>query len=311
MSQNESRQPETENGEEESPGAIGVGALLRNEKEKKGLSYAQISEITKLRALTLEALENEDWDRLPASVYVAGFIRSYARVLGLEEGEVVKLYQKAYPVQTTPPESLLRLGKTRKYVYVFLILLLLAVASAYYLWKERPIRGTALTSRETTPPASDKVTEPGTKQEVPSETEPRPSNDRIEVDLPSETDHVLINVGDSSDLLGGEHLSPLSFPDQILPLESEIRVEVESSEFYLRANIRERTWIRIYVDGQNSKEYLFLPGEQFEWKAKDGFDLLIGNAGGIDLEFNHEKIGNLGRSGQVVRLKLPQDYERR
>jgi hypothetical protein len=42
-----------------------------------------------------------------------------------------------------------------------------------------------------------------------------------------------------------------------------------------------------------------------------GFELLIGNAGGIDFELNGKKVGPIGRPGQVVRVRLPGDYDRR
>jgi hypothetical protein len=78
----------------------------------------------------------------------------------------------------------------------------------------------------------------------------------------------------------------------------------------LKAYVREGTWLRIFVDDQDPKEYIFRPGSQPEWRAKAGFELLVGNAGGIELEFEGKKIENLGALGQVVRLRLPEEYER-
>jgi hypothetical protein len=88
----------------------------------------------------------------------------------------------------------------------------------------------------------------------------------------------------------------------------EVMPSIEDLPLTLMANIRERTWIKIYVDDGDPKEYIFKPGSRHEWKARKGFDLTIGNAGGIDLEFNGEKIENLGAPGQVVRLVFPQYY---
>jgi cytoskeleton protein RodZ len=59
-----------------------------------------------------------------------------------------------------------------------------------------------------------------------------------------------------------------------------------------------------------SKEYVFAPSDTPEWEAEKGFELLIGNAGGIVLEFNGKKMDNLGKQGQVVRIKLPEEEER-
>lgn len=64
------------------------------------------------------------------------------------------------------------------------------------------------------------------------------------------------------------------------------------------------------MDDQGPKEYMFRPGSHLQWKATKGFEILIGNAGGIDLEFSGTEIKNLGGHGKVVRLRLPEDYER-
>jgi hypothetical protein len=49
---------------------------------------------------------------------------------------------------------------------------------------------------------------------------------------------------------------------------------------------------------------LLKPGEKIEYKAAS-FDMDIGNAGGIKIKFRGKEIENLGKSGQVVRLRLP------
>ena len=83
----------------------------------------------------------------------------------------------------------------------------------------------------------------------------------------------------------------------------------EETGLVLKAVIRERTWVRIFVDDRDPKEYIFQPGSEPEWTAKQGFELLVGNAGGIKLELNGKRIEDLGKRGEVVRLRLPKDNE--
>jgi hypothetical protein len=85
---------------------------------------------------------------------------------------------------------------------------------------------------------------------------------------------------------------------------------IETFEMLLKGYVTERTWLRISIDGLEPKEYTFGPADKPEWKAERDFELLIGNAGGIILEFNGKKMDNLGKQGQVVRIKLPKDEER-
>ena len=63
---------------------IGIGDLLRQAREDKNLSLADVEEEIKIRSRYLEALETEEFDILPGNVYLFGFLRSYASFLGLD-----------------------------------------------------------------------------------------------------------------------------------------------------------------------------------------------------------------------------------
>ncbi len=74
----------------------GPGEILREEREKRGISLEEVSQVLKLRPEVIETLENEQWDKLPPPVFVRGFIRSYAQMLNLNAEELIKLYNEAY-----------------------------------------------------------------------------------------------------------------------------------------------------------------------------------------------------------------------
>ena len=66
-------------------GAVaGIGEALRSTRERRGLSIAEVAQDTRISPRFLEALEAEQFDELPAPVYVRGFIRSYASYLKIE-----------------------------------------------------------------------------------------------------------------------------------------------------------------------------------------------------------------------------------
>ena len=69
-------------------------------------------------------------------------------------------------------------------------------------------------------------------------------------------------------------------------------------------NAIEDTWIRIKADQNPSFQVLLKSGEKFERKAAN-FEMDIGNAGGIKIQFKGKNIENLGKSGQVTHLRLP------
>lgn len=67
----------------------------------------------------------------------------------------------------------------------------------------------------------------------------------------------------------------------------------------------ETTWLLIETGEGISEEVLMRPGETKKWTSESGFDLKVGNAGGIRLVFDNNDIGTPGEKGRVVRLHLP------
>jgi len=294
---------ERESTEPGSPDTSGLGQLLRTQREKKGISYTQICEKTRLSPHILEALENEDWQRLPAPFYVRSFIRSYAHLLGIQQAEAVKLYQQeAAPAESSTTEPAQRPGKSRKKLFLFHLAILIAVAFTLYLWK-------GYSSHQKTVPNSDRtgVSEKPT-QALPRES-PKPVDEQTKMPAPSLPDKTPEELSTAQDITsqeaeGSPSIAPVPAP------ESRSAPVAETPELTLNLDAREKTWVRIFVDDQQPNEYMFRPGDHLEWKAKKGFEMLIGNAGGIELEFNHTEITNLGSHGEVVRIRFPEGYER-
>lgn len=69
-----------------------LGDYLKQARKKKGLSLEQLSSRTKIQEHHLIALESEDFANLPAKVFAKGFVRSYAKALGLEEEEALQRF---------------------------------------------------------------------------------------------------------------------------------------------------------------------------------------------------------------------------
>lgn len=66
----------------------------------------------------------------------------------------------------------------------------------------------------------------------------------------------------------------------------------------------ERTWISIIIDNNEKKEFMLKSQEVVVLNAKEKFDILVGNAGGVKIFFNGKDIGFSGESGQVKRVTL-------
>jgi cytoskeleton protein RodZ len=72
------------------------GEELRRERESRGIALEAITDTTKISSRHLNALEREQFDRLPGGVFNRGIVRGYARVVGLDEETWVDRFMSAY-----------------------------------------------------------------------------------------------------------------------------------------------------------------------------------------------------------------------
>ena len=82
----------------------GIGEKLRKAREAKGLSISDIEKTTKIQSRYLEAIENNEFDKLPGDFYVRAFIRQYAQIVGLDGKELLNEYSEA-PVNEVSNED--------------------------------------------------------------------------------------------------------------------------------------------------------------------------------------------------------------
>jgi cytoskeleton protein RodZ len=299
--------------ESEGPVPLGPGALLRQERHNRSMDIRQVADSTRLREHFIEAIERERWDELPPPVFVRGFIRSYARALGLNEQKVLDLYNRSVPAQPLEPQPLLKPKRATKGILVTLILTMgILAGSLLYVsqreqWTDRggvpeePLPPAGEVSREASPEPPEEVetAEPlPSLEEVPpepvensSQTEPAPSTGP---ETGEEESPPLPEMGALPPPPEQEPDPPEDPPEDVNPLEFEVE---------------EETWVRIAVDGGPPKSFLFRPGSRPGWGEGAEFDLLIGNAGGINLIYEGKQLGKAGKSGEVIRLKLPRDLE--
>ena len=92
-----------------------LGSSLRDARERRRLTFADMEQVTKVRAKYLRALEEDDFATLPGATYVKGFLRAYAEALGLDGQLYVDEYNSRFvtgdeetfirPQRMTPPRE--------------------------------------------------------------------------------------------------------------------------------------------------------------------------------------------------------------
>lgn len=119
-----------------------VGTILKTRREDLKLTLEDISVKTKVGAKFLAAIENEQYDLLPPLSYTLGFVKLYAKAVGLDAGAVAAQFKKeAGPTESSRESSDNAfadkdiLKKTiPAWLFFAVIALILIVSAAYYGW---------------------------------------------------------------------------------------------------------------------------------------------------------------------------------
>jgi cytoskeleton protein RodZ len=280
-----------------------LGVLLRLAREREGLSRQNLAEIIRLRLFYIQALEEEAWDRLPAPVYVKGFIKSYARVVGLDEKEVLGLYRSQAPQVLAPPFPGIRNKQIRfRKAYGLTVVLFLALLSflIIYFGNGAGLKRPSQKNLSRQSPASDPVIEPAPIPETEKPVEAQPNVGQLQAERSADTG--IPNLGMTPEPVKPDRAAN---PIRVRPKQTP------SGEWILKAFARKETWVNIYKDREPPQDYTFMPGDKREWRAQKGFIVIVGNAAGIDFELNGVKYERLGNPNQVIQLKFPEDFERK
>ena len=118
------------------------GERLKRERELREVTLQEITMATRIGPRFLEALENEEWEKLPGGVFNRGFVRSVARYLGLDEESFLAEYDLAHgPVAQPVPEHTANHFSSRpKWIpfvafLAFLVLVGGLLAGSVYAWR--------------------------------------------------------------------------------------------------------------------------------------------------------------------------------
>ncbi|MGE0127136.1 MAG: helix-turn-helix domain-containing protein [Blastocatellales bacterium] len=87
-----------------------LGQQLKQSREEKGISLHEIAESTHIGVRFLQAIESDSYDILPGGVFNRAFVRKFARKVGFDEEQAVKLYEEQLEEQGGEPEQHYQLG---------------------------------------------------------------------------------------------------------------------------------------------------------------------------------------------------------
>jgi cytoskeleton protein RodZ len=306
-------------GEKKTPEDISLGSLFRKSREERHIEFDEIVKAIRIRRPNLEAIENEEWSKLPSPVFVKGLLKSYAEFLGLDKETVLQLYNKTTSFQKSIPEALKKSRPPsggRHYLVIIISFLVAAlIVALMYLSKSNiSIIEKAVQYFGTQSPVENKedisAREDREKKEGITK-ENSVKKDTIEPDDMERAPLLLKDEGVRDEMQETAEKSQtgvdsIMLKEPISPIERK-KEKPLLPKLILTADVISLTWVSISIDDQPPKKYLLQPGQTPRWTANKDFNVLVGNAGGIDFFLDGKEVGEIGNKGQVVRIRLPEE----
>ena len=269
---------------------ISFGRYLRAARQDQAIDLSTVASQTRIGMDILRSIEAEEHSQLPAEVFVKGFLRAYARVVGADGDEAVRRYLKnRHMLEATVQAETDRLRVSSRFWSR-----LLAILGCFAV-----IVGLSLVAV----PQPQHEPEPGVVSQTPAGHElletPGPPPDPPSTEKPS--------AGLSASPVEGPAAVPAADVDATAADAGDTTapVPVQDRRHLLAIEAVEETWMKVIVDNLAAREVTLRPGDRLALEARNGFNLLIGNAGGIIITLDGKAMPVLGKSSQVVNLQLP------
>ncbi|MHB1546491.1 MAG: helix-turn-helix domain-containing protein [bacterium] len=241
------------------------GEYLRNSRKSLGLTVDEVSNITKIRAQYIEAIENDDFAMFSSPHLLKGYIKLLAKTVKADEKKAAALLEaeagenfkdkhiedivgKRFKEEIQKSKDFKKRILVIVFAGILIIILSYAIIKIYEYIKTAP---------------------------------------RIHIAMPFQSR--------IKSLVPEGHPSVSGRPPKIRANYPVI----------LKGKVIKRTWVAVKIDGGSAATSMLYAGDTETWKAKKRIRIKIGNAGGIVLNYNGKDIGSPGTEKQVVTLNFP------
>lgn len=314
-----------------------IGEFFKQVRETKGLTIDEVASKTRIRTDFVKALEDGNFAKLPDQVFARGFVRSYARSLGLDEDDAIHRFTQsagAYydkqgereRLKVKQAEEERKRQSNRKAVAIAIgiailtLIFLLSREQSSLLVRRSSSDVPPSTSERVAPPSSESQDAQPSKQAEAAPLAPPAPVDQPPVPVipkskPSESPAVPAKTGE------GSNAEPATIPATTVAGVPELTAPAPSSlgsdgplgglslegsgvpegPLALDLEATELSWVVVQIDGGSPQEALLRPGEKASWKGQDQFVLTLGNAGGVKAALNGKPQKPFGPSGKVAR----------
>ncbi|MER0202669.1 MAG: DUF4115 domain-containing protein [Nitrosomonas sp.] len=295
-----------------------VGHLLRNARTAKGLSIDDVSRQLRLSAQQIEAIEKEDFEKLPGRTFLRGFIRNYANLVQLnpvpllqmlpESTRVISTYERT-PFKNKQISFSSNREKPGNHSLIIAIILFVIILGAYFLFENGGWNKNSDISAESVETKTESATAsveiqlplPGVVKNT-SDTSNSPANKPSEVNNPVPATENTVAQADVKTESAAENKYAVEKTEK-----TEKAAAFDKNTGHLYFKLTADSWIKV-VDGKGVTvfEQLKKSGSEQIVTGKRPLSLVIGNASGVNLTYNDKEIdiSSYKKQGGTARFTL-------
>src|SRR5262245_12037742 len=238
---------------------MSVGERLRRARLDAGKTLDQLSADTKIQLWILDAIERDDFSRVPGGVFIRGYLTAFARGVGLNPSEILRAHSPEIapqpapspPPPVLPPPDPHEVTRTPVWQYAVIVAMVLAAVA---LWRNMTRADREIAAIPTSPPP---ISAPPTP--VPPPAQPLASEQ-----LPTE-----------SGATATTGAAPAATPAE--PHEGD-PAAVTNAPLVVQVHANNEVWIEADADGERKVYQLFEQGQELRLEGQKEIRLLVGDA---------------------------------
>ncbi|EGR2756330.1 MULTISPECIES: cytoskeleton protein RodZ [Vibrio] len=307
----------------EVPLSIEAGTLLKNKRESLGMTQKQVADRLRLRVSVIEDIENNRFESQQVATFTRGYLRSYAKFVGLDEKVVLVALEQTADVKPKEQEiemqSFSRKTKHEKHnsrimLLTWVIAIVIIGISAAWWWQNQQENSLAQVvaeaNVETSQPSADEIADIDlmTEEELIAST---PAELAASNNTASESS---INAAQTDEVVSAEteESTTEATPEPVAVIEAAEEVQdaspvVPEGMTLLTMKFKADCWIQVKdTNGKTLVSGTQKPGQDVELTGKAPFKVILGAPEGVTMTFASEPVDLSGyTSGKVARFTLP------
>ncbi|EKQ5901463.1 cytoskeleton protein RodZ [Vibrio parahaemolyticus] len=307
----------------EVPLSIEAGTLLKNKRESLGMTQKQVADRLRLRVSVIEDIENNRFESQQVATFTRGYLRSYAKFVGLDEKVVLVALEQTADVKPKEQEiemqSFSRKTKHEKHnsrimLLTWVIAIVIIGISAAWWWQNQQENSLAQVvaeaNVETSQPSADEIADIDlmTEEELIASTPAElaaSNNTASESSInAAQTDEVVpAETEESTTEATQEPVAVIEAAEEV----QEVSPVVPEGMTLLTMKFKADCWIQVKdTNGKTLVSGTQKPGQDVELTGKAPFKVILGAPEGVTMTFASEPVDLSGyTSGKVARFTLP------